>query len=77
MVWSHGFVPLLALWFSYLLLFIGSKVRLAEAYHIPFHAALAVIVGGLLLSALVSLLYPISDTRVTATDDSQGKRSNL
>jgi len=51
-----------------LLVFIGVKMLLAEVFHIPIHWALAVVVGVLLLSVLVSLIWPVSEARLPATD---------
>ncbi len=42
------------------LVFIGTKMLLAEVWHIPVHMALAVVAGVLLLSMLASLIYPVS-----------------
>ena len=52
-----------------LLVFIGVKMLLAKVFHIPIHWALAVVVGVLLLSVLVSLIYPLPEASVPATDD--------
>jgi len=41
------------------LVFIGSKMLLAEVWHIPVYMALAVVAGVLLLSVLASLIYPV------------------
>jgi tellurite resistance protein TerC len=41
------------------LVFIGTKMLLAEVWHIPVHIALAVVAGVLLLSVLASLIYPV------------------
>jgi tellurite resistance protein TerC len=51
------------------LVFIGIKMLLAEVYHIPVHWALAIVVGVLLLSVLVSLIYPVPEASVPTTDD--------
>jgi tellurite resistance protein TerC len=51
------------------LVFIGVKMLLGEAYHIPVHWALAVVVGILLLSVLASLIYPGPEASVPTTDD--------
>jgi hypothetical protein len=42
---------------------------LAEAYYIPVHWALAVVVGVLLLAVLASLIYPVPTASVSAPDD--------
>jgi tellurite resistance protein TerC len=42
------------------LVFIGTKMLLAEVWHIPVYIALAVVAGVLLLSVLASLIYPVS-----------------
>src|SRR5215510_4719491 len=42
------------------LAFIGTKMLLAEVWHIPVYMALAVVAGVLLLSVLASLIYPVS-----------------
>jgi tellurite resistance protein TerC len=52
-----------------LLVFIGAKMLLAEVFHVPIHWALAVVVGVLLLSVLVSLIWPAPEARLTATED--------
>jgi tellurite resistance protein TerC len=41
------------------LVFIGTKMLLAEVWHIPVYMALAVVAGVLLLSVLASLIYPV------------------
>jgi tellurite resistance protein TerC len=51
------------------LVFIGLKMLLSDVFHIPVHWALAVVLGVLLLSVLASLIYPVPDTSVSATDD--------
>jgi tellurite resistance protein TerC len=51
------------------LVFIGIKMLLAEVCHIPVHWALTVVVGVLLLSVLASLIYPVPESSVPATDD--------
>jgi tellurite resistance protein TerC len=52
-----------------LLVFIGVKMLLAEVFHIPIHWALVVVVGVLLLSVLASLIWPVPEARLPATDD--------
>ncbi len=41
------------------LVFIGTKMLLAEVWHIPVYMALAVVAGVLLLSVLASRIYPV------------------
>jgi tellurite resistance protein TerC len=41
------------------LVFIGTKMLLADVWHIPVYIALAVVAGVLLLSVLASLIYPV------------------
>jgi len=42
------------------LVFIGTKMLLADFWHVPVYMALAVVAGVLLLSVLASLIYPVS-----------------
>jgi tellurite resistance protein TerC len=51
------------------LVFIGIKMLLSDVTHIPVHWALAVVLGVLLLSVLASLIYPVPEASVSATDD--------
>jgi tellurite resistance protein TerC len=51
------------------LVFIGMKMLLSDVSHIPVHWALAVVLGVLLLSVLASLIYPVPEASVSATDD--------
>jgi TerC family integral membrane protein len=51
------------------LVFIGIKMLLSDMIHIPVHWALAVVLGVILLSVLASLIYPVPETSVSATDD--------
>jgi tellurite resistance protein TerC len=51
------------------LTFIGAKMLLADVYYLPIYVALGVVVGVLLLSVLASLIYPVPETSVPATDD--------
>jgi tellurite resistance protein TerC len=51
------------------LVFIGIKMLLSDVSHIPVHWALTVVLGVLLLSVLASLIYPVPETSVSATDD--------
>ena len=51
------------------LVFIGIKMLLSDVSHIPVHWALAVVLGVLLLSVLASLIYPVPEASVSATDD--------
>jgi tellurite resistance protein TerC len=51
------------------LVFIGIKMLLSDMIHIPIHWALAVVLGVILLSVLASLIYPVPETSVSATDD--------
>jgi tellurite resistance protein TerC len=51
------------------LTFIGTKMLLADVYHIPVYLALAVVVGVLLLSVLASILYPPAEAVIPAPTD--------
>jgi tellurite resistance protein TerC len=51
------------------LTFIGAKMLLADVYYLPIYVALGVVVGVLLLSVLASLIYPVPEASVPATDD--------
>jgi len=42
---------------------------LADVYYLPIYVALGVVVGVLLLSVLASLIYPVPEASVPATDD--------
>ena len=51
------------------LAFIGTKMLLADVYHIPIYLALAVVVGVLGLSVCASLLFPPSAVAIPAPTD--------
>jgi tellurite resistance protein TerC len=51
------------------LVFIGVKMLLSDVSHIPAHWALTVVLGVILLSVLASLIYPVPEASISATDD--------